>query len=106
MSFRDQLRDEPRLDAHLSVRDEPRGLRVPVAAEAEHRRRMAQLLRQVRERRDADPAAHEERALDVHPEAVAERPEDRQRVAALERRERARARADRVDQEPELVRGR
>ena len=44
----------------------------------------AELLREVRERRDADAAADEQRPLDVEPEAVAERAEDVDRLARLE----------------------
>ena len=64
---------------------------MPVAAEAEDRRWVAELLREVRERRDADAAADEERLLDVEPVAVAERAEDVELVARLDRGQRARS---------------
>ena len=74
-----------------------------LAAEAEHGRRVLERLGEVRQRRDPDPAADEQRPRHVEAEAVPERPEDRDLVAGLERGERARARADRVDQERELA---
>ena len=74
-----------------------------LAAEAEHGRRTLERLGEVRQRRDPDPAADEQRPRHVEPEAVAERAEDGDLVAGLERGERARARADRVDQERELA---
>ena len=72
----------------LGVRDERGCLGVPVAAEAEDRRRGAEPLREVRERGDADAAAHEERLVHVEPVAVAERAEDVDLVAGLSRCER------------------
>ena len=59
-----------------------------------------------RQRRDADAAADEQGPPDVEVEAVPERAEDVELVAGLERAERTRAGADRVDQEGELARGR
>jgi hypothetical protein len=56
---------------------------VPGAPEAEHGRRLAELLGQERERRDADPAADEQRSLDVEPEPLAERAEDADAVARV-----------------------
>ena len=78
---------------------------MPLRPEAEHRRRRAERLREVRQRRDPDAAADEERPLDVEPEAVAERAEDVDRVAGLERGERLRPGPDRVEQERELAAG-
>ena len=75
---------------------------MPGAPEAEHGRRGAERLRQIRERCDADAAADEQRPLDAEVEAVAERPRT-ELVAGLELAERARAGADRVDQEGELA---
>ena len=68
-----------RLDDDLRPRQERRGLRMPVAAKAEHCRDVAEHLRHVRERRDPDPAADEQRARDVEVEAVPERAEHAQR---------------------------
>src|SRR4249919_2558484 len=79
---------ERRLDDDLRVRDERSGLRVPRATEAENRRRPAQRLRQVRERRDADPATDEQWAFDVEAKAVAEWADDGQAIAGLERAQR------------------
>ena len=73
------------------------------SSESEDRRGPVQRLRQVRKRGDADPAADEERSLDVEAVAVPERPEDRDPVARLECAESARPRSDRVDQEGELA---
>ena len=78
-------------------------LRVPLGAEAEDRRRTTESLGQVRQRRDPDAAADEQRPVDVEVEAVAERAEHVQRVAGLELAERARAGTDRVDQERKLA---
>ena len=90
------------LDDDLGVRDEHRRLGVPLGAEAEHRRGRAEALREVGQRRDPDPAADEERPLDVQAKAVPERPEDVDRLSRLERRERPRPRPDRIDEEGEL----
>jgi hypothetical protein len=76
---------------------------VPVAPEADDRRRCAERFGEVRQRRDPDPAADEERAFDVQAEAVAERAEDAEVVAGLELAERTSAGADRVDQERQLA---
>ena len=102
----EELGDVGRLDADLGVGDERGGLGVPVAAEAEDRRRLPEHLRQVRQRGDADAAADEQRPRDVEVEAVAERAEHVELVAGVEGAERTRAGADRVDQEGELARGR
>src|SRR5438067_8747424 len=99
-------RDVGRLDHDLRVRNEARGLGVPLAPEAEDRGRAAERLGEIRQRRDADPAADEQRSLDVEAIAVAERAEDRELVAGLLGAERPRAGADGVDQESELARGR
>ena len=80
-----------------------RRLGVQFAAEAEHGRRLAERLGEVRERRDPDPAAHQQRSLDVEPVAVAERAENRGPIAGLKRAERPRTGADWIDQEGELV---
>ena len=45
---------------------------------------MLERLGEIRERRDADPAADEQRPGDVEPEAVAERAEDVDPIARLE----------------------
>ena len=79
------------------------GLGMPLAAEAEDRRRAAELLGQVRKRCDPDPAADEQRPRDVEVEAVAERAEHVELVPGLERAERARAGPDRIDQEGQLA---
>src|SRR5207249_954135 len=81
-----------------------RRLGVPLAAEAEHDGWKAQRLGEIRERRHADAASDEERALDVEAVAVAERPEHVDRVAGLELAERRRSGPDRVDEERELAR--
>ena len=88
-----RLRDEHRVDHDLRVRDEHGRLGVMLAAEAEHGRRTVERLGEVRQRRDPDAAAHEQRPRHVEPEAVPERAEDRDLVAGLERGERLRARA-------------
>ena len=75
---------------------------MPGRAETEQGRRLPEPLGQVRQRRDADPAADEQRALDVEVEAVAERAEDADLVAAREPGERGRPRADGLEQEGEL----
>src|SRR5205823_4875376 len=73
------------------------------APEAEHdRRRAAQLLREVRQRRDSDPSADEERPGDIESVAVTERPEHRDPVAGLQLTDGLRPRPDRVDEEGEL----
>src|SRR5947207_5690080 len=72
-------------------------------SESEERRRPVQRLRQVRKRCYADPAADEERSLDVEAVAVSEGTEDRNPVAGLEGAKSPRSRPDRVDQEGELA---
>ncbi len=69
----------------------------------EDRRRRAELLGEVRERRHADPASDEEWLLDVQPIAVSERPEDVDRLAGLDRCERPRSGPDRLQQEGQLA---
>ena len=76
---------------------------MPVAAEAEERGRGAELLREVWERRDADPAADEKRALDLEPVAVPERPVDVELIARLHRSQRARSRSNCFEQERQLT---
>ena len=61
-------------------------------------RRAAELLGEVRERRDADPADDEKWSLHVEPVAVSERAEDRNLVASFERGDRLCARTDHVDE--------
>ena len=78
-----------------------RSLRKPSIAGASTQR-----LGEVRHRSNSDPAGDEQRALDVEVEAVSEWSENVDRLAGLERAERARARSDRVDQECELARRR
>ena len=73
---RQHVGDEHRVDHDLGVRDEHGRLGVARAPEAEQRRRLLERLGQVRERRDPDAAADEERPRDVEPEAVSERAED------------------------------
>ena len=75
-------------------------------AKSEYRGRKAKRLREIRQRRDADAAADEQRPLDVEAEAVPERAEDVDRVTVLERAERLGAAPDRIDQERELARRR
>ena len=75
------------LEHDRRVRDERRRLGVRRRAEAEQRRRLAEPLGEVRQRRDPDPAADEQRALDVEVEAVAERARgrrSRRRVASAQ----------------------
>jgi hypothetical protein len=79
---------------------------VPVAAEAEDRRWVAEVVREVRERRDADATADEHRLLDVEPVAVAERAEDVELVARLDRGQRPGSWPDRLEQEAQLARRR
>ena len=85
--------DQDRVDDHLGVRDERSSLRMPFRAEAQDRRRPVELRRQVRQRRDPDPAPDEQRPLDVEAEAVPERAEDVERVAGSEGAQRLRSRA-------------
>ena len=72
-------------------------------SEAEERRWAAEPLRQVRERRDADASAHEQRSFHAETESVAERSEDGQPLAAGGADERACPGPDGVDQEAELA---
>ncbi len=102
MPRRHRLGDVGRLEHDLRVGHERSRLGVPGGAEAEHRRRAAEALREVWKGRDADPAPDEQRTLDIEPESLAERAENPEPVAGREVAERARARADRIDQEPEL----
>ena len=100
--LRQEIGHEPRLDRHVGLREQRGRSRVLVAPEAEQRRRMAQRLGEIGQRRDPDSAADEQRALDREIEAVAERAEHVDRVARGERAERACPGADRVDEEREL----
>src|SRR5579862_3391283 len=85
-------------------RENRRGFGIGGRAEArDDARRAAELVREIRQRRDADPAADEQRPLDVEPVPVAERPEDRDLVAGRQRRDRLRPRPDRIDEESELA---
>ena len=99
----DELGDEPRLDDHLSAREQASRLRVPIAAKPEDRRRSAEHVREVGHRRDADAARHEQRPLDGEIESVPERAENVDRLPPLERTECACARADRIEEECELA---
>ena len=74
-----------------------------LAAEAEHDGREAQRLGEVRQRRDADAAAYQQRPCDVEPEAVAERAEEVDALARLQRAERRRPRPHRVEEERQLA---
>ncbi len=85
------------------MRHERRCLRVVRRPEPEQRRRAAEALGEVRERRNADPAAYEERSGDAEVEAVAERACDVDRITRLERGDRGRPGADGLEEEPELV---
>jgi hypothetical protein len=58
----------------LGVRHERGRLGVVLGAEAEHGRRVLERLGEVRQRRDPDPAADEQRPRDVEAEAAPERP--------------------------------
>jgi hypothetical protein len=70
----DQLRDEHGIDDDLGAGQECRSLSVLRAAEAEDDgRRPTELLGEIRERRDPDPASNQERTLDVEPVPVPER---------------------------------
>src|SRR5688572_1527765 len=68
-----QLRHVDGLDADLCVRDERCGLGVPVGAEAEDGRGVAEPSGEERQRSDPDPPSDEQRPLQVELEAVAER---------------------------------
>src|SRR5439155_1294961 len=78
---------------------------MPGAAEAQDRRWAAELLGQVREGRDSDPAADEQRTLHVEPVAVSEGAEDAEDVATLRGTEGSRPRPDGLEQEGQLPRG-
>ena len=100
----DELRDKDGVDHDLRARQESGGLRVLDAAEAEDDGRVAaELLGEVRQRRDPDPAADEERPLDVEPVAVPQRPEDADLVAGPEPAECLRPGPDRVDEKGQLA---
>ena len=73
------------------------------AAEAEDGRRPLERLGEVREGRDADPAADQHRTGHIEPEAVPERAEHGELVPAVERGDRRRPGPDRVDEEAELA---
>src|SRR5581483_6164741 len=91
------------VDDHLGAGKERGRLGVRVRPEAEDGGREPERLGEIRERRDADAAADEERSRDVEPEAVAERSEDVDALTRLERAERRRPGTDRVDEERELA---
>src|SRR6266516_6956063 len=100
----DELGDEHRIDHDLSAWQKSGGPRVLGTAETKDEGRVAaELLGEIRQRRDPDPAADEERALDVEPVAVPQRPEDADLVAGPEATERLRSRPDRVDEESQLA---
>jgi hypothetical protein len=99
----DQLGHEDGVDRDLRTREERGRLGVLSTAKAEDDwRRPAELLGEVRQRRDADSAADEEGLLDVQPVAVPERPEHVDLVARPQRAENLCPGADRVDEEAEL----
>ena len=75
---------------------------MPVRAEAEHGRRPPERLGQVGERCDPDAAADEQRPLQVEGEAVPERTENVEPLAAPELAERRRSGPNRIDQEGKL----
>ena len=62
---RDDLRHEHGVDHDLRARQQRGSLGVMLAAEAEHGRGLPERLRQVRERRDADSSADQQRPRDV-----------------------------------------
>ncbi len=100
----DQLGDEHGIDHDVGAGHQVGRRRVFGAAEAENdRRRATELLGEVRQRRDADPAADEQRPLDVEPVAVAERAEHADLVAGPKPAQRLSPRPDRVDEEGELA---
>src|SRR5205807_9101979 len=82
---------------------ERRRLGVPFAAETEKRGRRVEPFGQVREGRDADSAADEERPLHVEAVTVAERAEDGDLVAGRRGAERSCPWPNRVDQKRELA---
>jgi hypothetical protein len=69
------------------------------AAEAEHGRRVPEHLREVRERRDADSSADQQRARDVELESVTEWAEYVDRRSRLEAAESAGSPPQRLDEE-------
>ena len=101
-----RLGDERRVEHDLRVRDERRGLGVVRGAEPEQRRRRAEPLREVRQRRDPDAAADEERPLDGEVVSLPERPRHGDPVAGARAPRSHACRADRVDEEAELPGGR
>src|SRR3954451_16814506 len=75
-----RLGDVRRLEHDLGIWYERRGFCVPRAAEAKHRVRFAEPLREIRKWRDADAAADEQRVVDAA-EAVSQRADHGDRVA-------------------------
>ncbi len=106
MARGNRLGHEARLDDHLGVRDERRRLGVSLRTEAEHGRRPSEPFGEIGKRRDADPAAHEQRPFHVEAKSVSERPEHVEALAADDAGQRLRPRSDRVDEEAELGAGR
>ena len=103
MAGRHRLGDVRRLEHDLCVRDERRRLGVPRAAEAEHRRRARRATR-----RDTETARRRCRRRRAAGSSTRRKPfpsgpSTRDLVAGPRGAERARARADRVDQEAELA---
>ena len=100
---RKELGDASRLDDDLGARKKARRLCMALAPKAEHSRCTAERLREIRHRRDPDPARDEQRPSDVEVEAVPERTEDVDCVPGTQRAECTRARSDRVDEECKLT---
>ena len=101
-----RLGHEHGVDHDLCAREQSRSLGVMRAPEAEHGRRLTERLGQVRERRDADASAYEERPRDVDVEAVAQRSEHMDRLSRPEGAKRLCSSAEGFDEERELPRRR
>jgi len=106
VALRHRLRHEAGFDDHLGIRDERRRLGVGLRTEAEHGRRAPEPFGEIGKRRDADPATHEQRPLNVEPKSVSEGPEHVEALAPNDAGERLRPRSDRVDEKAELGAGR
>ena len=80
----DPLGDEDGINHHLGAGQKRGRLGVLRVSETEDdRRRSSELLGEIRQRRDADPAADEQRPLDAEPITVPERPEHAGAAALL-----------------------
>jgi len=102
-AFGDELCHELGLDTDLGLGNELGGLGLAAGAETEDDRRIPHHLHGVRKGRDPDAAADQQGSLDVGAKAVAERPEDTDRLTPLELAEHARGRTDRIDQKGQLA---